>query len=308
MYRNIKLILLVILIAMPTTTSLAGEILWGSPSSSGGGGTASTTTFAPVTGNIATDVQNAIANLQSTKADTSSQASVLVSGQGSPAITTTLNPNDLNNDNTINDTLPCTSTTCFFQGSDGSMWHKTRTSGNNQWSRLDSDFNRLSPWIGGNAAADVASYDATNCFNPQNTFLGTGAAMTTCATRSTAYSFSKDTVITEMRFLNESSVNGNLVGLRGCDFGFSSDGGATVSAGRTISVPKDNSSPQPTGTVVNVLADPMYFAAGEYYLKVQRGSFCDLGNGSTDITPSTNCLCDGSYGWGDIRFQGYEIQ
>ena len=188
------------------------------------------------------------------------------------------------------------------------MWHKTRTSGNNQWSRLDSDFNRSSPWIGGNTAADVASYDATNCFNPQNTFLGTGAAMATCATRYTAHSFDKNTVITEMRFLNESSANGNLVGLRGCDFGFSSDGGATVSAGRTISVPKDNSSPQPTGTVVNVLADPMYFAAGEYYLKVRRGSFCDTGNGGTDTTPSTNCLCDGSYGWGPIRFQGYEIQ
>lgn len=276
--------------------------------STGGGSTASTTTFSPITGNSATEVQSAIANLQSTKADTSSQAAVLVSGQGSPAITTTINPNDLNNDNTINDTLPCTSTTCFFQGSDGSMWHKTRTSGNNQWSRLDSSYNISVPWIGGSTAADVVAYDGTNCLNPQNTFLGTGAAMLACTTRYTSHSFAKDTVITGMRFFNEAFPNGNLLGTRGCDFGFSSDGGATVAAGRTVSMPKDNVSPQPTGTVVNVLADPIYLASGEYHLKVRRGSFCDLGNGATDTTPSTNCLCDGNYGWGDIRFDGYEIQ
>ena len=301
MYRNIKLILLVILIAMPTTTSLAGEILWGSPSSSGGGGTASTTTFAPVSGNTATDVQNAIANIQSTKADTSSQAAVLVSGQGSPAITTTLNPNDLNNDNTINDTLPCTSTTCFFQGSDGSMWHKTRTSGNNQWSRLDSHYSRTILMSVSDSAEKAAYTDDALCLFPSNPFLSPSVGYQSCTISSTqaSFSFNRDTVITQLRFWNNSQVGGGLPpGVRGCDLGFAPLSNGVVAAGRTVSLPSFNGDAS-VGPILGTIDPPMYFAAGDYFIKMKNGSSCQAG---------ANCLCNATFGKGGLEFDGYEIQ
>ena len=301
MKQLIKIVLTSLLFVMITTFSTAQQELWGTATGGGGGGTASTTTFAPVTGNIATDVQNAIANIQSTKADTSSQAAVLVSGQGSPAITTTLNPNDLNNDNTINDTLPCTSTTCFFQGSDGSMWHKTRTLGNNQWSRLDSHYSRTILMSVSASAAKAAYTDDALCLLPSNPFLSPSVGYQSCTISSTqaSFSFNRDTVITQLRFWNNSQVGGGLpAGVRGCDLGFAPLSNGVVAAGRTVSLPSFNGDAS-VGPILGTIDPPMYFAAGDYFIKMKNGSFCEAG---------ANCLCNATFGKGGLEFDGYEIQ
>ena len=311
MYRLIKLISLVILIIIPSTYSYAvvgvGEILWGTATGGGGGGTASTTTFSPITGNAATEVQSAIANLQSTKANTSDQSAVLVANLG--GITTTLNPNDADNNGTPTDTLACTSTTCFFQGSDRSLWVKISSTGFKQWERLDRPWRKPVYFIGSAVAGATENaaplgtsclrwWDPSRSVQPQN-----------CNSRSNDIELNRTTIITGYRVMLST---GNVAALEGAKFSISTCVGnpAVCSQTGNFNVPDTNALGPADGVAYERgLATPLVLTQDTYKIQPSNGDFCQTGDGGAGTsTPSTDCVFNGLFGWGEIELIGYQIQ
>ena len=276
-------------------------------SGGGGGGTAATTTFTPITGNTATNVQTAVANLQSTKADVSSQAAVLVSGQGSPSITTTLNPNDADNNGTPTDTLACSSTTCFFQGSDRSLWFKVGTTGFHQWQRLDREWSKEMNYLG--------SYTSGVTENPTPIVgaclrwwdAGKPNSALACTSRQATITLNRTTIVTGYRILNDA---GNVTNLEGARFWFSNDSGSTQMAGLNWNIPSTNVVGPFAGTTYSEdFAAPFVLPADTYVIQPTNGQFCQNGDGGSGTsTPSTDCVFDGGWGWGIMELIGYQLQ